>query len=104
MHPLAGQGLNLGIGDAVELSRVIAEGAAIGRDAGSILGLAQYERKRQGVNVMMGGTMDLIKRVFAYDERHPSFVAEPWAMLRGAGMRALDASPAIKAGMMRMVV
>ena len=36
VHPLAGQGVNLGFGDASALSRVIAEGVAVGSDIGEV--------------------------------------------------------------------
>ena len=36
VHPLAGQGVNLGFGDAFSLSRIIAEGIALGTDIGEV--------------------------------------------------------------------
>jgi 2-octaprenylphenol hydroxylase len=81
VHPLAGQGVNLGFGDAATLSRVLAAGRSVG-DAGAALVLERYARKRAGPVLAMQFVTDGLSRLF-----------EPPALkrLRNAGMRAAGA-------------
>ena len=112
VHPLAGQGLNLGIGDAEELSRVLIEGAAVGRDTGAVGGLAKYEATRQDEVVAAAIGMDAIKRVFLTPRDAlttgnnncsgalavaAGALAGPWGAARALGMAVLNASPQLKA-------
>jgi 2-octaprenyl-6-methoxyphenol hydroxylase len=81
VHPLAGQGVNLGFGDAATLVRVLAAGRAIG-DAGAALLLERYARKRAAPVLAMQFVTDALSRLF-----------EPPSLkrLRNAGMRAVGA-------------
>lgn len=64
VHPLAGQGLNLGIMDAAALSEIIQQAIAQKRDFGSVTVLRKYERWRKGYNMSMMGVFDLFNRTF----------------------------------------
>lgn len=64
VHPLAGQGVNLGLLDAAALCEVLVEARASGRDFGSVRVLRRYERWRKGENLLMLGVMDGLKRLF----------------------------------------
>lgn len=64
VHPLAGQGVNLGISDAAVLAQVLLEGALQGADAGALRALRRYERWRKGDNVTMVAALEGIKHLF----------------------------------------
>ncbi|MGC1955532.1 MAG: FAD-dependent monooxygenase, partial [Gammaproteobacteria bacterium] len=64
IHPLAGQGVNLGFLDAATLTEVIGEARAKGRDIGNLLTLRRYERWRKGHNRAMHLAMDGLHLLF----------------------------------------
>lgn len=64
VHPLAGQGANLGFLDAAALAEEVAATAARGRDIGSLATLRRYERGRRGDNLAMQLSMDVFDGVF----------------------------------------
>jgi 2-octaprenylphenol hydroxylase len=88
VHPLAGQGMNLGLLDAACIARVIEEALLAGEDVGDHRVLRRYERERKGANVAMLVAFDGLNRLF----RLPAW-ARP---LRGLGLRAVDAAPALR--------
>jgi 2-octaprenylphenol hydroxylase len=65
IHPLAGQGVNLGLLDAAALSEVILDAKQRDRDPGSLRVLRRYERWRRGDNLLMLSAMDGINRLFS---------------------------------------
>ncbi len=65
IHPLAGQGVNLGLLDVAALAEVLEHARIKGRDIGNIATLRRYERARRGENLVMLGAMDLFKRMFS---------------------------------------
>jgi 2-octaprenylphenol hydroxylase len=65
IHPLAGQGVNLGLLDVAALSEVIIEACARGRDPGDRRALRRYERWRRGDNLLMMSAMSGINRLFS---------------------------------------
>ncbi|XP_057959820.1 uncharacterized protein LOC131152154 isoform X2 [Malania oleifera] len=67
VHPLAGQGVNLGFGDALALSRVIADGIALGTDIGEISLLRKFEAERKPANIMMMAILDGFQKAYAVD-------------------------------------
>jgi 2-octaprenylphenol hydroxylase len=69
LHPLAGQGVNLGLLDAACLADVIHEAVAKRREWGSLSTLRRYERWRKGHNLGMIGAMECFKQLFSND--HP---------------------------------
>ncbi len=89
IHPLAGQGVNLGLLDAAVLAEVIAAAAARADDIGALRILRRYQRRRQGENVQMAATMEGFKRLF--DSRQPLLV-----LGRNMGMNCFDRLGAVK--------
>jgi 2-octaprenylphenol hydroxylase len=65
IHPLAGQGVNLGLLDAAALVQVVLEARAHGRDFGSLRNLRRFERWRRGDNELMMSAMDAINALFS---------------------------------------
>lgn len=79
IHPLAGQGVNIGLLDAAALAEVLAQAAQTANDLASIGVLRRYERMRWVSNLMMQTTSDLFYRVFGND-------IMPLKILRNAGL------------------
>jgi len=83
IHPLAGQGVNLGFKDAQTLAEEILRAQSKGLDIGSGLVLGRYQRRRQADNLSTMAVMEGFKRLFAADD--PLL---RW--LRNEGMRLFD--------------
>lgn len=94
IHPLAGQGINLGLKDVDVLAQELRRAAELGLAAGSPEILARYQRRRLADNLAMMAVMEGFKRVFA--ERD---LAVRW--LRNAGMSRIDRMPWVKQRIMR---
>lgn len=94
IHPLAGQGINLGLADVAVLAQEIAAGCARGESPGALTLLARYQRRRKGDNLLMMAAMDGFKRLFEQ-------TAPPLRWLRNAGMRGVDRLPPLKQQLMR---
>ncbi len=84
VHPLAGQGLNLGLGDVAELARIL-HGRAYWRPASDIKLLRQYERARRTEVAATDLAMDGLQRLFSKD-------GNSWQTLRNWGMRGFEYS------------
>ncbi|HUO92273.1 MAG TPA: FAD-dependent monooxygenase [Rhizomicrobium sp.] len=67
VHPIAGQGLNLGLKDAAALAEVVLDAARLGLDIGAVDVLKRYERWRRFDSAIMGLTMDAMNRLFSND-------------------------------------
>ncbi|GAV82331.1 LOW QUALITY PROTEIN: FAD_binding_3 domain-containing protein, partial [Cephalotus follicularis] len=67
VHPLAGQGVNMGFGDASALSRIIADGIAVGTDIGEISLLKKYEAESKLANVMMMAVLEGFQKAYSVD-------------------------------------
>jgi 2-octaprenylphenol hydroxylase len=65
IHPLAGQGVNLGLLDAATLVQVVLEARAHRRDIGALRNLRRFERWRRGDNALMMSAMDGINALFS---------------------------------------
>ncbi len=89
IHPLAGQGLNLGLRDAAVLSESLAEALNLGLDPGTPDRLEDYERARRFDAVMMAGATDGLNRLFSNDRL-------PARLLRDLGLGLVDRLPALK--------
>ena len=89
IHPLAGQGANLGIADSSTLTDVITQALAADEYPADLPVLRRYERARKGANQSMLRVVDGLNRLFALN-------AGPIAMLRGSGMRIFNHSGPIK--------
>ena len=96
MHPLAGQGLNVGLGDAAELARVLAAREAW-RPLSDLKLLRRYERARQGDWLRMRLATDGLQQLF--DRPEPLA-----ALLRNWGMTAFDASGPLKRRIARLAM
>ena len=96
VHPLAGQGLNLGLADAERLAQVLHE-REYWRALGDEKLLRRYERARKGDVLAMAWTTDGLQQLFAQP-------AEPWALLRNWGMRGFDHSGPVKRWVVRQAM
>lgn len=67
VHPLAGQGVNLGLLDAAALAEVVTDACRAGRDPGRRSLLRRYERWRRGHNALMRAALGGFNQVFASD-------------------------------------
>ena len=94
MHPLAGQGMNLGLLDAAVLADTLLEAVRDGQDPGDLRILRRYERQRKGSNVKMLLGMDALHRLFGLQG---SF----FGPLRAVGLSAVDMVPLAKNRLMR---
>jgi 2-octaprenylphenol hydroxylase len=88
VHPLAGQGLNLGLGDALVLADVVAQRESF-RTPGDLRVMRRYQRARAEPLLAMRWATDGLYKLFASQ-------ATPLAWLRNAGMQWVDALPAVK--------
>lgn len=89
IHPLAGQGVNLGFKDVVALSQVLRLGGKRGVSCGDSVLLKRYQRQRQGDNLMMMGLMEGFKQLF--EQKNPVI---RWA--RNTGLAWVDQQGFIK--------
>ncbi len=89
IHPLAGQGVNLGTLDAAALAETILDAHARGRDIGLLTTLRKYERSRKGQNIAMMLSMDGFKRVFGNQ-------TAPLQWARNTGLKLTDHLPPVK--------
>lgn len=89
VHPLAGQGMNLGLMDAQALADVIGEARAARRPLGSVRFLQKYERRRRSAAIEVIALTDGLHRLFALDL--PGMQG-----LREFGMRMFDRSGPLK--------
>jgi 2-octaprenylphenol hydroxylase len=97
IHPLAGQGVNLGFLDVAALLDAIDHARAKGRSLGSLHILRRYERARRGENAAMVTAMDLFKRIFG--TRNPALVGA-----RNLGLAAAEHLPGIKSLFIRQAL
>lgn len=89
VHPLAGQGINLGFGDVSCLRDVLVKCANLGGDFGSISGLTDYETQRQRHVVPIMMVIDALKRL--YSTTNPAAV-----LARSLGLQATNALKPLK--------
>lgn len=89
IHPIAGQGLNLGLRDAAALAEVLVDGARLGLDLGDAALLARYQRWRGLDSLMVSLATDGLTRLFGIPGRTASAV-------RRAGLGAVQRLPALK--------
>ncbi|XP_005343392.1 ubiquinone biosynthesis monooxygenase COQ6, mitochondrial [Microtus ochrogaster] len=89
VHPLAGQGVNMGFGDISSLVRHLSTAAFNGKDLGSMSHLTGYETDRQRHNTALLAATDLLKRLY-------STSATPLVLLRTWGLQATNAVSPLK--------
>jgi 2-polyprenyl-6-methoxyphenol hydroxylase-like FAD-dependent oxidoreductase len=96
VHPLAGQGLNLGLADVRELVQVLHE-RAYWRSPGDLRVLRRYERARKAGLATLGGAMDGLQLLFA--RQHPALQS-----LRNWGMKGFERSGWLKTWVARQAM
>ncbi len=74
IHPIAGQGLNLGLRDVAALADVLGEGARLGLDPGDLAQLKRYQNWRMLDNAMMAAATDVLNRLYGLPGGTPSLV------------------------------
>lgn len=89
IHPIAGQGLNLGFRDAAAIAEVIVEADRLGRDIGALDVLETYQAWRRFDTLQMGVTTDVLNRMFSND-------FGPLRLLRDVGLGLVDRMPRMK--------
>ena len=89
IHPLAGQGLNLGLKDVAALAETVIEAMRLGLDHGAPDVLARYQRWRRFDTSLMAAVTDNLNRLFSND-------VAPVRALRDFGLGVVDRMPPIK--------
>ena len=89
IHPIAGQGLNMGLKDVAALAEVIVDAVRLGLDPGSLAVLERYQRWRRFDTVAMGIATDGLNRLF-------SNRSDALRLLRDIGLGLVDRLPALK--------
>ncbi|KAL0953694.1 hypothetical protein HGRIS_004888 [Hohenbuehelia grisea] len=93
VHPLAGQGLNLGLADVECLSRCVANAVNQGGDVGSYTALLPYTQERYPANHTLMSAVDKLHKLY-------STTAAPVVWARGVGLEVLNELDSIKAAFM----
>ena len=94
VHPVAGQGLNLGLRDVAALAEVLTDAARRGEDIGTAGVLSRYQGWRRFDATSLALGMDAVNRLFS--NNNPLLRAA-----RGLGMGAVSAIPPLRRGFMR---
>jgi 2-octaprenyl-6-methoxyphenol hydroxylase len=94
IHPIAGQGFNLGIRDVAALAEVLVDAKRLGQDLGSALVLERYARWRRFDNLLLAGVTDGLTRLFSND-------LAPVRLLRDLGFALFNKLPPVKRLAMR---
>ena len=89
IHPIAGQGLNMGLKDVAALAETIVDAARLGLDPGSAVTLDRYQRWRRFDTVAMGVATDGLNRLF-------SNRSDALRLVRDVGLGLVDRLPALK--------
>jgi len=89
VHPLAGQGMNLGFRDVACLRRVLGDARKRGSDVGAAHVLRRYERERRSENALAARGLDVIQRVF-------DLPGVPAAFFRSIGVMAIQRAAPLK--------
>lgn len=94
IHPISGQGLNLGFKDVAALAETIVEADRLGLDIGALSVLERYQEWRRFDTVRMGVTTDVLNRLFSND-------VTPLRVLRDVGLGLVDRMPGLKSFFIR---
>ena len=89
IHPIAGQGLNMGLRDAAALAEVIADAARLGLDPGDANTLERYQRWRRFDTMSMGVATDGLNRLFSNQ-------SDALRIVRDVGLGLVERMPALK--------
>ena len=94
IHPIAGQGLNMGLRDIAALAEVLTGAKRLGLDIGALDVLRRYQQWRRFDNVTLGVVTDTLNRLFAND-------FPPIRLARGLGLGAVGLSRPLRQFFMR---
>jgi 2-octaprenyl-6-methoxyphenol hydroxylase len=89
IHPIAGQGLNMGLRDVAALAETIVDAARLGLDPGSLVVLERYQRWRGFDTMAMGVATDGLNRLF-------SNRSDVLRLMRDVGLGLVDRLPSLK--------
>ncbi len=94
VHPIAGQGLNLGLRDVAALAQVLIEAARRGEDIGALDVLTRYQTWRRFDSTSLALGMDSVNKLFS--NNNPLL-----RLVRDAGLGLVNANPSLRRGFMR---
>ncbi len=94
IHPIAGQGINMGFRDVAALAECLADAARLGMDHGAADVLARYQRWRRFDTAVMGVTTDGLNRLFSNG-------SQPLRFVRDLGLGLVDRMPGLKSFFIR---
>jgi 2-octaprenyl-6-methoxyphenol hydroxylase len=94
IHPIAGQGLNMGLRDIAALAEAIADAARLGLDIGAPTVLERYQRWRRFDTMTMGVATDGLNRLFSNE-------SDVLRLVRDVGLGIVDRLPALKSFFIR---
>jgi 2-octaprenyl-6-methoxyphenol hydroxylase len=94
IHPIAGQGLNMGLRDIAALAEAIADAARLGLDIGAEDVLERYQRWRRFDTMAMGVATDGLNRLFSNE-------SDVLRLMRDVGLGLVDRMPALKSFFIR---
>src|SRR5436190_5198949 len=94
IHPIAGQGLNIGLRDAAALAEAIVDAARLGLDVGGADVLDRYQRWRRFDTMTMGVATDGLNRLFSNE-------SDVLRLMRDVGLGLVDRMPALKSFFIR---
>jgi 2-octaprenyl-6-methoxyphenol hydroxylase len=97
LHPVAGQGFNLGLRDVAWLAEEIIDAQARGEDFGTLAVLERYRARRRNDNLAIAGFTDLLVHTFSNDRA-------PVALARDLGLLAVDLCLPVKRGLLRLTM
>ena len=83
IHPIAGQGLNLGLRDVAALAEIVVDRLRLGLDPGDAVALARYQRWRRFDSLLMAAVTDSLNRLFSND-------IAPLRLVRDLGLAAVN--------------
>ena len=89
MHPIAGQGLNMGLRDIAALAEVVLDARRLGLDIGDGMVLERYQRWRRFDNTLMLAMTDGLNKLFSNNIR-------PLRLVRDLGLAAVNSLPPLK--------
>ncbi|MBT5414045.1 MAG: UbiH/UbiF/VisC/COQ6 family ubiquinone biosynthesis hydroxylase [Rhodospirillaceae bacterium] len=94
IHPIAGQGFNLGLRDVAALAETVVDTARLGLDFGGLETLRAYERWRRFDSVALAAATDILNRLFSND-------VAPIRLARDLGLAAVNRAPPLRRVFMR---
>jgi 2-octaprenyl-6-methoxyphenol hydroxylase len=89
IHPIAGQGLNMGLKDVAALAEVVVDAVRLGLDPGSLAVLERYQRWRRFDTMAMGVATDGLNRLFSNE-------SDILRLVRGVGLGLVERLPVLK--------